>query len=252
MAIEVVKRDWEREQELLGLARDTPDGQFARGGLAALAVDPTVRIAVLPGDLDGHSIPAQEPMKVIPRAVALPNGRELPYHSGMRGTSGGYVGFMRGDGRWRSFDAVYWHGGVDFFAGVEGGIERQTSDNSRRRVIYLTSCIVWAWAAFDFQRQIVERFQVPGPFRAILGVADTAGAVLSALGAGWPEPDRFNPLVAVEQQVLLLEDVGEWPDEAGVKEMVLRFGARLDLAFGGTGGRHLDRVGPETGNLNLR
>ena len=58
---EVVKRDWDLEQDLLGLARDTPVGQFARGGLAALAVDPTVRIAVLPGDISAHPIPAQEP-----------------------------------------------------------------------------------------------------------------------------------------------------------------------------------------------
>ncbi len=49
------------EQDLLGLARDTPVGQFATGGLAALAVDPTVRIAVSPGDASAHPIPAQEP-----------------------------------------------------------------------------------------------------------------------------------------------------------------------------------------------
>ena len=40
MTSEIVKRDWDREQDLLGLARDTPEGQFARGGLAVLAVDP--------------------------------------------------------------------------------------------------------------------------------------------------------------------------------------------------------------------
>lgn len=193
MASEVVKRDWDREQDLLGLARDTPDGQFARGGLAALAVDPTVRITVLPGDLSAHPIPVQEPGSVIPKAVALPNGRELPYHSGIRGTSSGYVGFMSGgDGRWRSFDAVYWHGGVDF-VGVEGGTGRPSSDSSRGRVIHLARCVGWAWAAFDFQRQIVERFHVAGPFRAILGVADTAGAVLGSLGADWSESDYFDP-----------------------------------------------------------
>lgn len=142
MVSEVAKRDWDREQGLLGLARDTPDGQFARGGLATLAVDPTVRIAVLPGDLSAQVVPVQDPMEVMPRAVALPNGRELPYHSEMRGTSSGYVGFVSGgDGGWRSFDAVYWHGGVNFFAGAEGGHERQSSTSSRRRVIYLARCL---------------------------------------------------------------------------------------------------------------
>jgi hypothetical protein len=48
-----VKLGWERDQALLGLARETPDEEFARGGLAALAVEPTVRIIVLPPDEKG-------------------------------------------------------------------------------------------------------------------------------------------------------------------------------------------------------
>jgi hypothetical protein len=43
--------------------------------------------------------------------------------------------------------------------------------------------------------------------------------------------------------VLLLENLPEWPDAAGVEAVALRFGARLDLAFGGSGERHLDRTG---------
>ena len=35
-------------------------------------------------------------------------------------------------------------------------------------------------------------------------------------------------------------------------ELVLRFGARLDLAFGGPGERHLDHVGPEQGGSTRR
>lgn len=253
MISEIVKQDWAREQDLLGLVRDMPAGQFARGGLAALAVDPTVRIAVLPGDLSAHAIPAQEPASVIPRAVTVPDGSELPYHSQVRGTSSGYIGLINGnDGRLASFDAVYWHGGVDFFAGVDGGWEREISTGSRRRVIYLQKCVRWVWAAFAFQRQIVDKYQVAGPFRAILSVADTAGAVLGHLGAGWPEPTAFDSPMALEQHVMLFEDLAEWPDEAGVKEMAIRFGARLDLAFGGTGIRHLDRTGPESGQFNLR
>ena len=47
---DTVERRWEREQALLGLAPGTPGEEFARGGLATLAVDPTVRITVPPGD----------------------------------------------------------------------------------------------------------------------------------------------------------------------------------------------------------
>ena len=74
------------------------------------------------------------------------------------------------------------------------------------------------------------------------------------LGAGWAEPGSLSPrgrLTAIEPR-LLLEDLGEWPDEKGVLELVLRFGARLDLAFGGPGGRHLDHAGPEQGRYNPR
>jgi hypothetical protein len=37
---DAVMRRWEREQALLGLARDTPVGTFAAGGLRVLAVEP--------------------------------------------------------------------------------------------------------------------------------------------------------------------------------------------------------------------
>jgi hypothetical protein len=54
---DVVRARWEREQVLLGLARDTPDDDFAVGGLAALAVPPTVRIVVLPCDPYAIAVP---------------------------------------------------------------------------------------------------------------------------------------------------------------------------------------------------
>lgn len=39
------------------------------------------------------------------------------------------------------------------------------------------------------------------------------------------------------------EDLETWPDEKGVEELALRFGARIDLAFGGNGTRHLASPG---------
>lgn len=57
---------------------------------------------------------------------------------------------------------------------------------------------------------------------------------------------------AVEPHVLLLEDLAEWPDAAGIEALALRFGPRLDLAFGGSGERHLDRTGPDTGKFRPR
>ena len=253
---DAVNRRWEREQALLGLAQDTPGGEFAAGGLGALAVDPTVRIVVLAGDLSAQPIPAKEPTAVVPQGITLPSGRQLSNHGTVRGTSSGYVGYTPtgDDGRWRSFTAVHWHGGVDFFLGEEGGRAWDFAPGSRDRVFFLLKCVGWAWGAFDLQRQLVERFAVAGPFRAILGVANTAGAVLGQLGAGWAEPGSsslFRP-TAVEPRVLLLEDLPEWPDEKGAEELALRFGARLDLAFGGPGDRHLDQAGPEAGRFNPR
>jgi hypothetical protein len=58
---------WMREQALLGLGRNTPDEGLARGGLGAFAVDPTVRIAVLPGDPWSQPVPAEKPEAVIPK-----------------------------------------------------------------------------------------------------------------------------------------------------------------------------------------
>jgi hypothetical protein len=253
MASEVVKRAWIEEQRLLGLARDTPSEKFARGGLAALAVDPTVRIVVLPGDLSAKPVPALDPASVIPAAVTLPGGYPLPYHNEVRGTSSGYIGLVSGDdGRLRRFDAVYWHGGVDFFAGDDAGLKTEISPGSCRKVIYLQKCMRWAWAALAFQRQIIHQYHVAGPFRVIFGVADTAGAVLRHFAAGWSEANYLDQSTALEDHVLFLDDLDVWPDETGIQDIVIHFGARLDLAFGGGGKRHLDRTGPEAGQLNLR
>jgi hypothetical protein len=249
---EAVKRRWTREQALLGIARRTPDEEFARGGLGAFAVDPTVRIAVLPGDPSSQPIPAESSEAVIPKAMT-PGGRPLLYHGIVRGTSSGYVGYTMGnDQRWQSFAVVHWHGGVDAFLGVDGGRDWE-SPYFRGRVIFVQRYVGWAWWAFDLQRQMVERYQVGGPFRAIVAVAGTAGAMLGELGSGWAEPTSIvGGPTAIEPRVLLVEDVVEWPDEAGVEELALRFAARIDIAFGGTGTRHLDHDGPEAGRFTPR
>jgi hypothetical protein len=98
--------------------------------------------------------------------------------------------------------------------------------------------------------QAIEQYSIAGPYRAIIGVANTAGAALGNLGAGWAEPGApmsFGRPQAVEPRVLLMEDLAEWPDADGIEALALRFGARLDLAFGGPGRRHLDHQGPNAG-----
>ena len=71
---------------------------------------------------------------------------------------------------------------------LPGGRQFPVSQHGAQHVAFLQKCVGRAWRAFDLQRQMVERYQVDGPFRAILGVADTAGAILGHLGAGWPGP----------------------------------------------------------------
>jgi hypothetical protein len=193
---------------------------------------------------------------VIPQLITGPCGGQLLHQGTARGTSSGYVAVPHsGEARlWRSFAAVHWHGGVDFFLGDYGGHERDfpPTPGTRQRVIYLQVAVGWAWAAFDLQREMIERFTVGGPFRAIVAVAHTSGAVLGGFGSGWSEPGSagfWDQPTAVEQHVLLLEDLAEWPDAAGIEALALRFGARLDLAFGGSGGRHLDRAGPGAGKF---
>lgn len=249
-----VERRWEREQVLLGLTRSTPVEQFATGGLGALAVEPTARIVVLPGDPSTQPVPAANPKTIIPQPIMLPRGQQLPYHSFVRGTSSGFVGYTPSgeDGRWGRFTAVHWHGGVDFYLGAEGGRDWEQAPGQHRRAVFLLNCVGWAWGAFRLQQEIIGKYEVPGPFRAILGVANTAGAFLGTLGAGWDNrwsASIYSDETALEPQVLLLEDLAQWPDEEGAEAMAMRFGARLDLAFGGTGERHLDRIGPAAGTF---
>src|SRR5215472_2111029 len=93
MTDDAALRRWAYEQALLGLSRSTPSGAFALGGLAALAVSPTVRIVVIPGDPSSVVVSAQDPRAVIPPAISLPGGGQLPSLRTVRGTSDGYVGY---------------------------------------------------------------------------------------------------------------------------------------------------------------
>lgn len=70
------------------MARRSPDEEFARGGLGAFAVDPTVQIAVLPGDPSSQPTPAESPEAVISKAMT-PGGRPLLYYGIVRGTQPG-------------------------------------------------------------------------------------------------------------------------------------------------------------------
>lgn len=255
IADEIVRQRWATEQALLGLARDTPLASFATGGLGGLAVRPTVRIVVLPADPSAVLVPVLDPKAVIPPAITVPGGGQLPANDTVRGASSGYVGYPDpGSGlAWPTFLALHWHGGVDFYLGRLGG---QDWDDKRgvRRLIWLRRTVACASAAFGFQHKIARRYAIAGPFRVVLAVADTASAALGDLGTGWAEPGGpGSPTApaAVDRQVLLHEDLAEWPDSSGAEALALRFGARLDLAFGGGGDRHLDRTGPDEGRFRL-
>jgi hypothetical protein len=119
---DAVRLEWQREQQLLGLARETADGAFLMGGLGALAENPSVRITVLPADVSSRIVALEEPKKVLPQYPKLPRGHQVQLTGTARGSASGYVAYSPGDnGKWRSFCAVAWHGGVDFFPGEEAG-----------------------------------------------------------------------------------------------------------------------------------
>lgn len=247
-----MRAGWEREQALLGFAPDTPDDEFSVGGLAGLATPPTVRICVLPGDLYTVAIPPQEPATVIPQLITVPCGWQLPHRGTVRGTSRGYVAVSQSGekGPWRSFVAVAWHGGVDFFLGDQGGREWDAPPGSRRRLFYLQKVIGWAWAAFDLQREMVERFHSGRPFPSDRGggshVRGEPGHIWSGMGRaeehGLLGPaDRSRPARAAPTGPLPMARC------RGRRDARAPVGARLDLAFGGPGERHLDRTGPDAG-----
>ena len=112
---------WMREQALLGLSRATPDEEFARGGLPPSPSIPPCgspsfraihrrsrfRPRTRDGDPEGDHAAGWS---------AAPVPRDRARHvERLRGVHAG------DEGRWQSFAAVHWHGGVDVFLGAEGG-----------------------------------------------------------------------------------------------------------------------------------
>ena len=164
---------------------------FARGGLVALAVDPTVRIVVLPGNPNSPQvIPAVDPSQVIPQVLAVPPGHAAA--APWDGTR--HVERVRGRPRPATrascrasmpcTGTAAWTSSSARKAAGNGSIlpDPPVRRISRRKVVG------WLCPPFDLQRQVTERFGIAGPFRVILAVADTAGATLGMLGAGWAEP----------------------------------------------------------------
>jgi hypothetical protein len=102
-----------------------------------------MRITVLPGDPSAQPVPVENPETVVPKVINLPGGGgQFPIHRTVRGTSSGYVGYTFQDGDlWQSFNAVLWHGGVDFFLGTHAGQTWEIRPGRQRRVICLRRSI---------------------------------------------------------------------------------------------------------------
>ena len=121
---EVVRARWEREQALLGSLRK----RRMRGSpSAAWPRSPCSRpceSVVLPGAPYAVANHLQNPTTVIPQLITVPCGwHVLPApRDGARDLQRNVaVSYSSEDGLWRSFTAVHWHGGVDFFLGDQGG-----------------------------------------------------------------------------------------------------------------------------------
>lgn len=100
-----------------------------------------------------------------------------------------------------------------------------------------------------FVADLNATFKLSSTSTFVCNVRSTDTAILGAFGAGWSEPWEGGGMArSSEPRFQLRSDVDLAATPAS---LVSDFAARFELSFGGRPDRAFDRVGPQTGELNL-
>lgn len=245
--LDILRKRWRRARDPLHLV-DAADERFGIGGLAARFIeDPRVRLLILPGDPEASIVELDDTFWEwwLKDRRDPASGKRTQRGSVRKPTVDAALrcrDLM--DGKCRSYVALYRHGGLEVELGEDG------ASNGYVRLIPIVGRI---WAALELYREVVERFHIDGPWEVSLALRQTEGGYLANFGQGWAEPGRSFPREAepcVERNLLIRQEVVEWPEPDGVQALAFRFGARLEDAWGSHLRRFIARDGEFAGQFD--
>jgi hypothetical protein len=143
-----------------------------------------------------------------------------------------------GDGRWdwRHFLALHRSGALEFVLGSLGVAEWEARNEGRQdRGFMLVTIVGRVWVALERYAEIVERYRPSNPWELSLALTRTDGALLGNVAAGWKDFDawRFGDAPrCAESNLLIRQEVYEWPDETGRKQLAFEIGSVIEDAWG--------------------
>ncbi|MBI4494726.1 MAG: hypothetical protein HY690_18275 [Chloroflexi bacterium] len=242
---------WRRARESLRLV-DPEAEDFATGGLAARFVtDPGVRLLILPADPEAWLLEFDEGfwqwwLQEWPDPVT---GRPTGWGRDGRPTSRAALRLrsQASNDRWKSYLALYRHGGLELELGREGMVPAPGGGYVR-----LINIVGRAWGAMDLYRDVIRRFDIAGPWEVSLALCKADRAHLEHFGEGWPEPEKFwNEVPGCREPGLLFrQELSAWPDADGVRVLAFKIGGWLEDAWEQTARRFLVRDGPLAGQFD--
>lgn len=248
-AIDVLRARWRRWRESQGLL-DPEEHGFGRGGLGRELPELSTRLVVLPANPEAQVTEFDDELwewwgaefddpatgsgtswgtDTIPRVAAALHG-------------------SRWNGEWSRYLALHRHGGLELGLGRDGGMERD-----ERRAFYLIQIVHRCWVALTRFGELVERYSLEGPLEVTLGLANSEGAVLANLAAGWAEPGGgFNRVpTCAEPNVLIRRELLHWEaGEEGPKALAFSLGAQIEDAWGVKQRRFIARDGELEGEFD--
>jgi hypothetical protein len=156
----------------------------------------------------------------------------------------------RGDTKWEweSFLALHRHGGLEAVLG-EYGARSWKEDEASERAFWLTEIVGRSWVALELYAEVVDRFELIGPWEITLAMVNTRNAQLGNLATGWKDIGDWWPSErprCPEPNLLLRREIDSWPDNSGRQDLAFSLGEQIEDSWGMSNRRFLinpDREG---------
>lgn len=110
-------------------------------------------------------------------------------------------------------------------------------------------------AAVSLFADVVERYQLKGPFLILVALRDTLGSILGGFAEGWAEPDSldYESASCAEPNLLYRREIGSWPTTAeATTDLGIDLAGWLDDCWGVEQRRFIARRGDKAGQMDLK
>jgi hypothetical protein len=254
---ELLRARWRRTLDTLALDQINRK-DFAMSALARRLREVTVQLVLLPADPEANVVSindsfaswleGQRRVDLDGTTCALPETQRRTAHVVA------LVDTYGSDEPWGSYFAVHRSGAIEFGLGQRGGWGGQDRAGNPLRTIALTPTVARVWATLRLAAALQERHVLDVPLQLTVGVADTGGALLGALGDGWAEPDGFHNSVGPCSDTHLLWhlELPAIPDSSEARDIAYSIGDRFEDAWGIPQRRYLAHRGQSAGQLDPR